>query len=535
MNQKTGKVWLVGAGPGDIGLFTLKGKEILEQADTVVYDNLIGDAVLALIPDAAEKLDVGKRAGNHPVKQEEINRILLDKAKEGKRVVRLKGGDPFLFGRGGEELELLAEHGISFEIVPGVTSAFAVPAYAGIPVTHRDFCSSVHIITGHRRTDKGNRDNAAISDKSEDCRRKDEDAVFNETEEIDYEALVRAGGTLIFLMGVTALPDICQNLILAGMAADTPAAVVQEGTTAGQRILIATAGTLPQRAAEEKIKAPAVIIIGDVCRLQEKFAWHDALPLSGCRILLTRPRERMAGLSGKLRTLGAEVLEIPAIRIRPLCGDRIEKELSRLQEYDWIVFTSPGGVNIFFDVCLRREKTDIRTLMHMRFAVLGPGTGRTLAGRGIYPDLMPETYDAASLGKILAEECEKGANILVPRAAAGSPLLINEIKRREDLAVTDLPIYETLPGEPRVIDLKSELQEERIDLVVFTSASGVRGFVQMVSRPDAEDGEDFDFSKIRAVCIGKQTQAAAERFGMKACAAREATEDAIAEKITEIF
>ena len=257
-----GKVWLVGAGPGDRGLMTLRGREVLEQADVVVYDALVGDGILSMIPEAAELIYVGKRSSHHAMVQEDINRVLLEQALAGRRVVRLKGGDPFLFGRGGEELELLAANGVPFEIVPGVTSAFAVPAYNGIPVTHRDLCSSVHVITGHRRAGK--------------------------TLDIDFEALARTGGTLVFLMGVAALHDIVQGLMDAGMAEDTPAAVLEKGATARQRRVSGTLGTLEDEAARAAVQTPAIIVVGGVCALAERFAWREALPLHGVKALVTR-------------------------------------------------------------------------------------------------------------------------------------------------------------------------------------------------------------------------------------------------------
>ena len=261
-----GKVTLVGAGPGDPGLLTRKGLEALQKAEVVVYDRLVGPAILAMMPETAEQINVGKEASHHLVPQDQINQILLDKALEGKNVVRLKGGDPFLFGRGGEELELLAEHGIPFEEVPGITSAIAAPAYGGIPVTHRDYCSSVHIITGHQRAGK--------------------------PLTIDFEALVRTKGTLVFLMGVTAMPAIVEGLLSAGMDGETPAAMVESGTTPAQRRCDATLRTLPERAVEMGIHSPAIIIVGKVCALSEKFCWFDKLPLKGQRVLVTRPRER---------------------------------------------------------------------------------------------------------------------------------------------------------------------------------------------------------------------------------------------------
>ena len=286
--MSTGKVWLVGAGPSDAGLFTLKGKQVLEQAEVVVYDALVGHGVLSMVPAGVKLIDVGKRAGNHTMPQWQINQVLLEEARAGKRVVRLKGGDPFMFGRGGEELELLAQNGIPYEVVPGVTSPLSVPAYNGIPVTHRDFTSSLHIITGHKR--KG------------------------QEYDIDFEALVRTKGTLVFLMGITAMADICAGLLKGGIDPDTPAAVLQKGTTARQKRVVATVSTLKAASDAAGIETPAIIVVGKVCSLADGFAWYEKLPLFGCRVLVTRPRELASVMSKKLREKGAEVVELPAIR-----------------------------------------------------------------------------------------------------------------------------------------------------------------------------------------------------------------------------
>ena len=286
-DKKVGKVWLVGAGPSDPGLLTLKGKQVLDEAEVVVYDALAGQSVLNMIPDTAERIHVGKRSSHHTIPQKEINELLAEKAKEGKRVVRLKGGDPFLFGRGGEEVERLVQDGIPYEIVPGITSAISVPAYQGIPVTHRDFCSSVHIITGHKR------------------------AGFDY--DIDFEALVRTKGTLVFLMGVTALGDICRGLLAAGIDPGMPAALLSQGTTAAQRRIVATVSTLEEEVKKKGPVTPAIIVIGRVCTLADQFSWYDKLPLGGVKVLLTRPKELISETAKKLRSFGAEVLEIPAI------------------------------------------------------------------------------------------------------------------------------------------------------------------------------------------------------------------------------
>lgn len=500
--RKKGKVWLVGAGPGDAGLLTLKGREVLGQAQVVVYDHLIGDGVLCLIPESAEKIDAGKEAGDHPVSQGEINRILLEKALEGKRVVRLKGGDPFLFGRGGEELEVLADAGVEFEVVPGVPSATAVPAYCGIPVTHRDFSSSVHIVTGHRKTD-----GAA---------------------EIDYEALVRAGGTLVFLMGVKTLPEICRNLIRAGMPGDRPAALLQQGTTAGQKRILASLQTLPEEALRQRAEPPAVIVVGKVCALASDLSWREKLPLSGRKILVTRPREMMPSLAGKLRELGAEVLEVPAVRICPVQGKRagrVREEIRRISGFDWIAFTSPSGVRVFFDVFLRGEKKDLRDLAGCRIAALGSGTSRELEKRGLYPDLVPAVHDSRSLGRCLAQACGEGERILIPRSSAGSPDLIEELEKGGDLSVVDLPLYDARPESGGAVDLEGKFRSGSIDCAVFTSASGVRAF--------AESVPGLDLSGVKAACIGRKTREAAEKLGMESAAAEDASEKALVQLIRE--
>ena len=300
----TGKVWLVGAGPGDVGLFTLKGRDVLQNADVAVYDALVGQEVLGLIPESARLIFAGKRSGTHYLRQEETNRVLLEEALKGNKVVRLKGGDPFLFGRGGEELELLAANHIPFEIVPGVTSALAVPAYSGIPVTHRDYCSSVHIITGHRRNDH--------------------------SYDIDFDALVRTKGTLVFLMGIAALPDICRGLLAAGMDAKTPAAVLERGTTADQRRISASLGTLEAVCADAEIMTPAIIVVGRVCALAEDFAWAEKRPLAGVKVLLTRPKELISGMAALLRSRGGR--GIGAARHPYRAGGRPDERLCRGRE-----------------------------------------------------------------------------------------------------------------------------------------------------------------------------------------------------------
>lgn len=490
-----GKVTLVGAGPGDPGLLTRKGLEALRKAEVVVYDRLVSPAILAMMPEKAEHIDVGKQAARHPVPQDQINQILLDKALEGKDVVRLKGGDPFLFGRGGEELELLARHGVSFEEVPGITSAIAAPAYGGIPVTHRDCCSSLHIITGHQRAGK--------------------------ELDIDFEALVRTRGTLVFLMGVSALPQICKGLLDAGMEPEMPAAVVERGTTPAQRRISATLGTLPETAEAAKVESPAVIVVGGVCALAEDFDWFDKLPLKGKRVVVTRPRERAGTLSARLRALGADVWEYPCIATVPLdpCPE-MDGAMERLCDYEWLVLTSPAGADVLWR-WLEGRGRDARALGGIRLAAIGPGTARALAAHGLRPDYVPEVYDAAHLGEGLPAT----GRVLALRAEEGSPALTEGLARR-GIVCDDVASYRTVYKNPRSRELREAAEGTEGLLVTFTSASTVKGFVSSV-------GADADLSRVTGMCIGAQTAAEARKYGIPVRVAREATMDALVELLTE--
>lgn len=498
---RRGKVYLVGGGPGDAGLFTLRGRELLEQADVVVYDKLVGQGVMALIPAGKELITVGKVAGHHPIPQHEINAILLREAQAGKQVVRLKGGDPFVFGRGGEELELLVENGIPFEIVPGVTSAVSVPAYNGIPVTHRDFCSSFHIITGHTK-------------KSDEA-------------EIDYEALVRVGGTFIFLMGVSAMPKICRGLVAAGMRPDMPAAVLEKGTTAHQRRVVSDLEHLTEDAKAAKIQTPAIIMVGEVCALADQFHWAEDRPLGGMKIAVTRPKDRSSALAGKLTNLGAEVVVLPTIETEALADESgLEEALSRILEYDWIAFTSPAGVKVFYDE-LKRLRMDIRSLCGLRFAAIGEGTKKAIEEKGILVELMPEVYSGKALGEALAERLKaereegRGVKLLLPRSKIGTEDVIAPLNAA-GIPVCDLPVYDTvcLPGSDYAF------YDESVDYVAFTSASTVRGFVRM--------NEGADFTKVKAVCIGEQTAAEAKACGMQITISEKATMESMTDCLLAI-
>lgn len=485
----SGKVWLVGAGPGDAGLFTLKGKAVLEQADVVVYDALVGAGVLAMIPENAELIFAGKRSGNHYLKQEDTNRVLLEEARKGKNVVRLKGGDPFLFGRGGEELELLAENNIPFEVVPGITSAFAVPAYNGIPVTHRDFCSSVHVITGHKRG--------------------------NNTYDIDFKALVDTKGTLVFLMGIAALPDLVKGLMDAGMDPDMPAAILERGTTADQHRITGTLGTIVSICSETEVLTPAIIVVGKVVSLSEEFAWFEKQPLAGVKVCVTRPKELISTMSALLRKEGAEVLEMPAIAVKPVEDlEPVHQAIRGLEEgsYQWIVFTSPSGVRIFMEELF--AVSDIRALAKVKIASIGKGSEKALNGYGLRSDFIPSVYDGETLGKELAEKLAERDHVLVPRAAIGNPELVAELQKK-GAVVDDVATYDTVYETSRTLDEHAAMESGLCDLAVFTSASTVKGF--------AESLKGLDFSRVNAVCIGRQTESAAKGYGMKTWTAARAT------------
>lgn len=488
MPHSHGKVWLVGAGPGDPGLLTCKGKQVLEQSEVVLYDQLVGAGILTQIPEHAEKIPVGKRAGHHTMPQEDIHQLLLEKAREGKRVVRLKGGDPFLFGRGGEELELLAKHNVPFEVVPGVSSALAVPAYCGIPVTHRGLSSSVHIITGHSQQ--------------------------GQPLSIDYPALVRLRGTLVFLMSVHAMPDILQGLLDAGMPPDTPAALLENGTLSSQRTCQSTLAHLAQDAQQAGIAPPALLVVGEVCSLAGRFNWVEQRPLWDVRVFLTRPANRASSLALRLQELGAEVVAFPSMETVPIPDSpAIAQFLQRLTNYDWMAFTSVTGVECVWNL-LNVHRIDIRSLSRVRFAAIGSATKEALEQRGIRVNLLPARYDARALAEALVEVLSPGERIALPRAQEGSPAL-TQVLSKAGVPFDDIPVYRTNPRSPLPIPRREN------DVAVFTSASTVRGFVQGMT----------DVAGLPALCIGEQTAQEARRHGMEAIVAKQATMEALVEAL----
>ena len=498
--MKTGKVTLVGAGPGDKGLLTLKGKERLEQAEVVIYDRLIGDGILGLIPKDALRINVGKKANHHLVPQSEINRLILEHALCGKRVVRLKGGDGFLFGRGGEELELLHQHEIDFEVVPGITSAISVPAYAGIPVTHRDCCSSVHIITGHAKAGK--------------------------KIDIDYSSLVAHRGTLVFLMGLTAIEELMKGLIEAGMDPQMPAATVEKGTSTNQRKVVSTISELASEVRLRNIQSPAITIVGTVCALSDKFDWFTKKPLHGSTIVVTRPKDRIGTIADRLRDQGADVIEYPCIETSVIEDNpRLEKAIEDIRSYSWMVFTSPAGVESFFEK-LSQMRLDIRIFFGLKIAAVGRETKKRLEDRNLLVDYMPQTYDAPALSAGLAEIMEKEDKVLILRADKGSDVLPKTLEQHQ-IEYDDVHIYETSYVCNESEAVREKLDAGKISYITFTSASTVTGFTQSILR----DFPEYDFTKVKAICIGEQTAAEARKYDMRIHVAREATMDAMIEEI----
>lgn len=542
-----GKVWLAGAGPGDASLLTVKTKELMEKVDTIVYDALIGTEILCQLPAEKELIYVGKRTGHHYATQEEINQILLEKAKEGKDVLRLKGGDPLVFGRGGEELEVLVQEGISFEIIPGVTSATAVLAYAGIPITHRDYASSFHVITGHPRKDG--------------------------TSRVDYPALAKMEGTLVFLMGLSKAEEICQGLIGAGMSADTPAAVLERGTNARQRSVVSNVENLPERIKEENIKSPAILVVGKVCVLASRFGWVKKQILGGRQFVVTRPKEQSVDLARRLRGLGAQVLEIPAIRTIPIRPNeplaRRMEQFARQKGEAWLVFTSPAGVRFFFAEMLE-QGTDLRSIFErkakVKLAVIGSATRNALREYGLLADLMPEVYDSESLGILLAKTAAAGSEIVIARAREGSEKLISPLKEA-GFKVTDLALYKTKTTchEKLRESVTAAFAAGEVDGIIFTSASTVRGFAQAflsgavaetegaIPRIAKEVSEENVLEEtvsgknmsetmigispkmITAVCIGARTAEEARKYKMKTIVSEEASMDGLVEVLCGRF
>lgn len=473
-------VYLIGAGPGDAGLLTVKALEILKTADVVIYDRLADEKILNCAPIDAEKIYVGKAAGRHTLTQSEINKLLIEKGATDKIVVRLKGGDPFVFGRGGEEALALHENRIAFEIIPGVTSAVAVPAYAGIPVTHRGVAASFAVVTGH------------------------EDPTKAESG-IRWEKISTAVDTLIFLMGVGNLPKITAKLIEHGRAGGTPAAVIRCGTKSAQKVLISTLENIAVDA--EGIAPPAIFIVGEVVNLRERLKWFDTKILFGRKILVTRAREQASKLTRRLENLGAEVIEFPTIKIAAPSDNftALDAAISDIKNFDWIIFTSANGVEKFFER-LRNFKLDARALNRAKVAVIGAATAEKLSGFGIIADVVPAEFRAEGLIDALKDKVH-GRKILLARAEVARDILPAELEKfGAEVAVA--AAYKTVPAAENAAEIKSKLAAGEIDLVTFTSSSTVENFIAAVG---AES-----LANVKTAAIGPITAGALKNFGVNA-------------------
>ncbi len=481
-----GVVYLVGAGPGDARLLTMRGAELLQRADVVVYDALVNPDLLRLAPSTAEFIYGGKRAKAHAIPQEDLNKLLVAKAKEGKRVVRLKGGDPYVFGRGGEEAEELVAAGVAFEVVPGISSVVAAGNYAGIPITHRDHCSSFTVLTGHEDPTK-------------------------EVSNLDWARLAKDSGTKVVLMGVERIRQIASELVTNGGDAQTPVAMIRWGTTGRQQVIEGTLATIADIAEKANFAAPAVTIIGGVVSLRTKLNWFERRPLFGQRIVVTRTREQSSQLSARLIESGGEVLEIPTIKIVPPSDKQsLVEALAGLGEYDWIIFTSPNGVTAFFDYFFKAHD-DLRAIGNVRLGAIGPATAAKLRELHLRVDAMPEQYVAKAVGKAIAD-CESVENLrlLLLRAEVANPELPKQLEEMGAI-VDDVAVYRTVPETEDLTGTAARLEEEGADWITFASSSAVESFHARFDLPK----HLAKFPKTRLLSIGPETSKALVALNLK--------------------
>lgn len=481
--MKNSAVYLVGAGPGGPGLITVRGLELLRQADVVVYDRLADDGLLARARGDAEKIYVGKAAGDHTIEQSEINRILVARAKAGKSVVRLKGGDPFVLGRGGEEAEALFQSGIPFEVVPGVTSAVAVPAFAGIPVTHRGMASSFAVVTGHEDPAK-------------------EDA------SVDWKQLAISVDTIVCLMGMGNLKVIVDRLIKGGRSLTTPVALIQDGATPGQRTLVATLANIVAHAERADFQPPVVIVVGEVVALRERLAWFDNRPLFGKRVLVTRSRSQASKLTKILSELGAEAVELPVIESRELEDTtKLDIAVAKLRKFHWVLFTSVNGVDAFWKR-VRAAGRDARWFARVRIGAIGPATAERLRDLGLHPDFVSDDFTSDSMLKGLEVMDMAGCRVLLPRSDIAPGDLIEGLRKLGAKPI-EVAAYRTAkPDRDDSQGIKMLLGDD-IDIVTFTSSSTVANLLE------ALDGDVETINRTNVACIGPSTASAAEKAGIR--------------------
>ncbi len=483
MNIK-GIVYLIGAGPGDPGLITVKGRDCLRRADIVVYDYLANPALLRELPEHAERIYVGKKAGNHHRPQDQINELLIAKARAGKVVVRLKGGDPYIFGRGGEEALCLQQAGIPFEVVPGVTSGFAAGAYAGIPLTHRDYTTSLALVTGHENPEK-------------------------KMSSLDWEKLATGVGTLVFYMGMANLELISKELIAHGRPASTPVAVIRWATTPRQQTLVATLGDIVEKIAEAQLKPPAIIVVGEVVSLRDKLRWFDRRPLFGKRILVTRTAEQAGAFSALLEAQGAETIACPVITIvPPETWAELDADIARLEETDYLVLTSANAVEAFFGR-LHTSHKDARALHGVTVVAVGPKTAAAIEAKGVRPDLVPPDYRAEGVVELLKQQGVAGKRILYPRAELARELIPEALKAQGATVAAPLA-YRTLAPEALDENIRTLLEQKGIDAVTFTSSSTVNNLLDLLGHDAVSLLEG-----VAIVSIGPLTTATAEKRGLK--------------------
>ncbi len=485
--KANGIVYLVGAGPGDAGLLTLRGAELLSRAEVVVYDALVNSELLRLAPKSAEIIYGGKRAKQHAIPQDQLNQLLITKAREGKTVVRLKGGDPYVFGRGGEEAEQLADARVPFEVVPGVSSFVAVPNYAGVPLTHRDFCSRLTLITGHEDPAK-------------------------EASTINWVQVAKTPGTKVIMMGTDRIGQIAKTLVAHGTPAETPVAMVRWGTTGHQQSIEGTLANIAEVAAREKIGPPTVAVIGEVVKLRNKLNWFERRPLFQQRIVVTRARGQAASqLAGKFQELGAVVLEVPTIKIEPPTRrEDVVDALLALNSYDWLVFTSPNGVTTFFEYFFRQFH-DMRDIGGARIAAVGPATANKLKELHLQVDLMPDEAIGSEVAKAFAEfESIENLKICLLRAEVANPELPAALEAMGAI-VDDIGCYKTVPATEDPSGTSAKLLEEGADWATFTSASTVEHFHARFDLPQLLK----KFPQLRLASIGPETSKAIAALGLK--------------------
>lgn len=480
-----GFVSLVGGGPGDPGLLTLKGMECLRRAEVVIYDHLVNERLLQYAPPGVELIYAGKKGGQHALEQEEISALLADRARRGMRVVRLKGGDPFLFGRGGEEAEDLTKAGIPFEVIPGVSSAIAVPAYAGIPLTHRGYTSTVAFVSGH-----------------EDASR--------ESSRIPWEKIATGIGTLVFLMGYGQLRSIAERLIQEGRDPKTPVALIRWGTLPQQETIVGSLRDIARRAEEAHFSPPVILVVGEVVRLRPILNWFECKPLFGKRIVVTRAREQASTLIELLEAQGAEAIPLPVIQIQPASDyQKLDQAIGQIETYDWVIFTSVHGVGFFWER-LKAMGKDSRDLKGIRLGAIGPATASELRGHGLEPDLVPSEFRAEALLEGLQGETLKGKHILIPRAAKARDLLPKGLRQR-GARVEVVEAYQTGKAATDFRRIRGRLVRGEIDVVTFASSSTVHHFMEGMGR----GGIDSLGENTAIACIGPITTATARDYGLK--------------------